>query len=89
VKIDDGIALLDDVIGTNPWLRIGLSTAIGVAVGLAGGRVLKSSVVRFALALSAKRILRSAFDTAFDAGYAAERTGYAAERTGYAAERSY
>lgn len=61
------LSSLDDIIGTNPWVRLGLSTAAGVAIGLVGRRLVRTGF-RFGLALGAKQILRYAFDTAFDAG---------------------
>ena len=79
-RVDDGIddigarieaarRDLDAVLGTNPWVRLGVSTAVGFAVGLAGGRVLRSGL-RFALALGARRLVRHAFEAAFDVGQA-------------------
>lgn len=82
--IDD---VLGDVLGDNPWVRLGVSVAAGVLAGLAGPRALKSGA-RFALALGAKRLARYAFDVAFQAGH---RDGVRLGGAGldHAAERAY
>lgn len=82
VTIDDVLQLVDEYLGDSPWVRVGVSAAVGLVAGLAGGRLVRSGV-RFAFAVGAKRLARYAFDTAFAAGH---RDG---SRVAQAAERSY
>lgn len=83
---------IDDLLGNNPWVRLGVSTAVGFVAGLAGRRLVRTGF-RLALAMSAKRIARYAFEAAFDAG---QRDGLRsiagvepAMATAQAADRSY
>lgn len=68
VTIDDVLQLVDEYLGDSPWVRVGVSAAVGFAAGLAGGRLVRSGL-RFGFALGAKRLARYAFDTAFEAGH--------------------
>lgn len=87
---DDVLSLVDDVLGQNPWVRFGVSGAVGFLIGIAGGRVVKAGA-RLALAAGARHLAGYAFDAAFDAG---NRDGgrFAGRRRptwDQAAERSY
>jgi hypothetical protein len=80
---------------TEAWTWFGLSAAAGFALGAAGGRIL-GPAIRMAVEIGGTRILRHAFELAFDAGsrhggskQAAAGEYAAGEYAGYAAERSY
>jgi hypothetical protein len=79
---------------TEAWTWFGLSAAAGFALGAAGRRVL-GPALRMALEIGGTRILRHAFELAFDAGAKHGSDEYrpgefaAGEYAGYAAERSY
>jgi hypothetical protein len=78
---------------TEAWTWFGLSAAAGFALGAAGGRVL-GPAIRMALEIGGTRILRHAFELAFDVGSrhggkSAVGEYPAGEYAGYAAERSY
>lgn len=90
-------AMSSDDLLANPWVRLGLSTAAGFALGLAGRQMVNGGM-RMALELGTRRILRYAFDAAFEAGHAdglaaAGNDGDARWSGGraaaHAAERSY
>ncbi|HUQ05130.1 MAG TPA: hypothetical protein VM261_21655 [Kofleriaceae bacterium] len=84
------LSLVDDLIGDNPWVRLGASAAVGVAAGLFGRSLVRSGF-RFALAAGARRLVRVAFDAAFEAGHrdGARLAGAGVQRTApaYAADR--
>jgi hypothetical protein len=78
---------------TEAWTWLGLSAAAGFALGAARGRVL-GPAIRMALEIGGTRILRHAFELAFEAGarHGSKNAGgdfAAGEYAGYAAERSY
>jgi len=89
---DDVLSIVDDVLANNPWVRLGVSTAVGFLVGIVGGgRVLRTGA-RFAFAAGARYAARHAFDLAFEAGHrdGSRRAGvHHPAATDHATERSY
>lgn len=66
---DDVLSIVDEVLGTNPWIRLGLSAAVGFVVGIAGGSRIVRAGAEIALTVGARRLARHAFDAAFEAGH--------------------
>lgn len=87
---DEVLILVDDVLGDNPWVRVGVSAVLGFVVGLAGGQIVRSGA-RLALSMGAQRLARYAFDAAFEAGHrdAIRLAGGRRIPVRQAAERSY
>jgi hypothetical protein len=86
---DEVLSLVDDILGDDPWVRLGASAALGAAVGLFGRSLVRSGF-RFGLALGAKRLARLAFELAFEAGHrdGARLAGTGQQMTpAYAADR--
>ncbi len=90
VTVAEVLSLVDDILGDNPWVRLGASAAVGAAAGLFGRTLLRSGF-RFALAVGTKRLARMAFAAAFDAGHrdGARLAGAGGQQMppGYAADR--
>lgn len=81
---DDVLSIVDDVLGKNPWVRLGVSAAVGLLVGIVGGGRVVRAGARLAFAAGARHAARYAFDVAFDTGQR-----HAAQQRQAAAERSY